>query len=571
MVRKGTLKEISFASLAGDDRTSATIAASQKTNQIEVIAMLFDAWLKAKGWDAEKLSEAQVVTLKAAWKAESKADPPSGTARDPADPPVIESVIEAVDKPADLVAAANKLMAENTTRVNEIRKICAKYDNPTIEVDGEKLDLEAHAIEQNWTADKTELHALRDGRKKGPAIHAHSHDGDATLQAMQGAMLLRAGLRLDDEAFDTPQAVAIGLPRWMRAGINEDARQQIMESAHHFSDLSMLDICAESIRLDGQSLPRGRAAVLEAAFSGSALTKIFTTNVNAKVLTTYLEAGDTTAGWTTESEVGDFRSNERPRMTKGPDLKKLPRGKEADHVDRSDVAETYKIARYAKQFVVDEQDVIDDRFNALADTPREMGLAAARLRPDLVYSILLANANLDDNVALFHADHNNLNTSSALADATLKVAIADIEKQQENSVTLNLRASHLIVPSDLKHTAAGLIRSATTLKHGNTDTTFTTENTIASIESLELVSDGRLANGVTDPDAGTVHAGSATTWFLGSSMGHNIEVGFLRGTGRAPQIRSFVLSQGKWGIGWDVKMDIGAKSLDFHGLGKNTG
>jgi len=44
------------------------------------------------------------------------------------------------------------------------------------------------------------------------------------------------------------------------------------------------------------------------------------------------------------------------------------------------------------------------------------------------------------------------------------------------------------------------------------------------------------------------------------------QVGYLRGTGRVPAIRSFVLDKGQWGIGWDIKFDIGAKALDFRGM-----
>ena len=224
-----------------------------------------------------------------------------------------------------------------------------------------------------------------------------------------------------------------------------------------------------------------------------------------------------------------------------------------------------------KQFVVDEQDIISDRLTAFKDMPVEMGLAAARLRPDLVYALLIKNSALGaDSVALFHAMPSNLNTTAALSAVTLKAAIAALEKQQMNSVNLNLRASHVIVPSDLKHLAAELIKSATIIYGADDETVRGTQNTLASEENLQLVSDARLANGVTDPTDDSSQSGSTSTWFLASSMGRNIEVGYLRGTGRVPQVRSFVLTQGQWGMGWDINMDIGAKALDFRGMQKNT-
>ena len=446
----------------------------------------------------------------------------------------------------------------------------AHYSNVEVEVNGEQVALHAHAVADGWTLEATELHALRSARPNVPAIHSRGSGDAATLQAFQGAMVLQANLALDNPAWRSPGAVALGLPQWLRRDINDETRQQVMEASHRFSDLSMFDICREAVTLDGNQPHGSRADIIQAAFSGSALTGIFTTSVNASLLSAYMQSSDTSEGWTSTVDVADFKTNERHRMATGNDLNLLPRGKEAQHLERSDVKETYAIARYAKQFVVDEQDIIDDSMNALSDTPSQLGAAAARLRPDMVYAILLANAALVDAVALFHASHSNLETSAGLSAATLKTAIKDIEVQQESSVNLNLRATHLIVPSDLKHLAMQLVNSATVMRVGDEEAEWGTENTLSSGENITPVSDARLTNGVTDPVTGTAQSGSATTWYMASNMGHTVEVAYRRGTGRAPQVRSFSLEAGTWGIGWDVALDIGAKALDYRGLEKNT-
>ena len=46
-------------------------------------------------------------------------------------------------------------------KIADVRTICAKYENPAIEVDGKKVDLVAHAVANDWSAEKVELHALR--------------------------------------------------------------------------------------------------------------------------------------------------------------------------------------------------------------------------------------------------------------------------------------------------------------------------------------------------------------------------------------------------------------------------
>lgn len=555
VAREAILKGFGFVSHGADDNTTVNIAATAAGSKSGVFSMIFDTWIAAKGFDPAELTDAQKVTLKAAFDAEKKQDPPK---------------VEAGGE--DPIKQLRADQAAEVYRVNGIRKVCAAYPDAEVKAaDGSMVPIEAHAIAEGWTADATELAALRVARP-APAVHAKSRDGESTLQALQGAMVMRAGYNLDDKIFTTSQAQAMKLPGWIRAGLNTDLRQKAMEAAYRFRDMSMYDVAIEAIRIDGKDVPSGsRRDILEAAFSGSALANIFTTNVNTVILATYMEATDTTGGWVREADVADFKSNERPRMVKGPNLSRLPPGQTADHVTRSDLMEQYKVYRYAKQFVVDEQDFINDSFGAMNDTPQEMGLAAARLRPDLVYYILMSNPTLAaDSVALFHSSHANLNTSATFSATTLKTAIRYLELQTENGVNLNLKASHVIVPPALKHLAAELINSSTILYGGDDEAVRGTTNTLAAIESLSLVVDARLENGVTDPLSGTTSSGSATTWFMASKMGHNIEVGYLRGTGRAPSVRSFTLDRGQWGIGWDVKHDIGAKALDYRGLSKNT-
>jgi hypothetical protein len=352
---------------------------------------------------------------------------------------------------------------------------------------------------------------------------------------------------------------------------NRPQLEQAADHAWRYRDLSLVDLCREAIRLDGRALPHTRGEIIRTAVSGGSLTNIFTTTVGAQLIASYEAAPDTTTQWVRETEVPNFQTNERTQLGKTGAMKKLPRGKKAAHVDRGDKKEEYKIARYANQFAVDEQDIIDDAFSALLDMPLEMGESARQLRPDLVYAILLANDDLQaDNIALFDAsDHANLRTSAALAAATLRTAVTDMSIQQQDGRNLNVVPAFLLVPKALKHLASELINSSeirdtTATKERGTRNSFQDDN-------LGLISDSRLDNGVTDPATETVHSGSASTWFLVARGGrHTIEVGTLRGTGRSPQLRSFILTQGQWGVGWDVNMDIGAKALDFRGLHKNT-
>ena len=73
VARRATLGEVSFVTLAADDDTTATVAASDKGGaKIKVLAMDFEKWLKGKGWNLDELTDAQRVTLEATYEAETK-------------------------------------------------------------------------------------------------------------------------------------------------------------------------------------------------------------------------------------------------------------------------------------------------------------------------------------------------------------------------------------------------------------------------------------------------------------------------------------------------------------------
>jgi hypothetical protein len=486
--------------------------------------------------------------------------------------------------------AANKLQADlraagatEQRRQAEINRICAD----------DKI-LSATAIKNNWSIDKTKYEALvRANRKAAPAGHVRKTSPQDLLQALQGAMIIRAGGKIDHDVYQGDQAHMssyinaqgrnVRLPNWLLQGVNTDARQKVMEAAWKFRDMSMVDLAKMCCQIDGIEADGSNQGFVRAAVSGGSLPDIFTTNINAILLQKLLEHPDTTAGWTKESDANNFQLMERTRLTKGPRLTLLGRGKDADNATRSDVMNSFKISRYAQTFGLDEQDMIDDRFEALQDIPNEMALASTRLRPDLVYTILLSNPTINNeggSGALFSASQpgsqsNYVASGAALASATLQTAMATMFNIQENNVPINATPTHLIVPAALFGLAASLLQSPTIVVAG-TAGTVTTKGTVNELQAMQeawglikIVSDARLTNGVIDPTTGpaqTSYAGSSTKWYLASNKAPTIEVAYLRGAGRAPQVRQYVKDRGSWGMGWDVNLDIGAKAIDWHGL-----
>ena len=569
LARNAMLRETSILPMGADSSTRVNLAAKaalqakgrtmpDETKKPET----FEAFCDTLGVDEKAANEPLKAMLKAQFDGfgEKKEEPAAETTDEKTAEATAAINLKAAAKLDDPVLKERVRIAAEYDRIEQIKAACAS--SPAV--------IKA-AIAGGWDVNKAKLtmYEQRD-RERAPAGHSSSHEGNCTLQALEGAMILRAGGRLDHPSYQRRGAYAMRVPAWLRAGINDAQRNQYMEAATRYADMSMVDLAREACRLDGHEAPSNRGEMIRAAFSGGSLTSIFTTNVNTQILSAYEEVGDQTQEWTQETEVADFKSNERPRMEKGPNLARLPRGGTADDFSRSDVAETFKIARYAKKFQVDEQDIIDDTFNALADTPKEMGMAAARLRPDLVYAVLMSNPTLAATTrALFHATEGNLDTSAALGTATLKAAITAMMLFQEQGVSLGLMPTHIIVPPTLRYTAWELLQSPTIVITGTTDAARGSMNTLSK-EPIKVIADHRLENGVIDPATGTTYAGSASTWYLACSIAHTILVAYLRGTGRAPQVRKYMLDKGQWGVGWDINMDIGAKAMDWKGLHKAT-
>lgn len=473
----------------------------------------------------------------------------------------------------DLEAARAEGAQRERSRVQAIREYAVIAGTPQELIDTLVADvgITADAARQRIFEDhqaRTRASVPAD-RPNVPAAHSRNSVTGATLQVLEAAMLHRSGI--------DPSQGWVGNDNGMPVRRSNPELANVAEQAWQYRTCSMEDFLRMAARVDGVTLPNGRNGLLEAylrsGFSTQSLSNIFTTNINSQLLAAYEVAPDsTTGGWIREADVADFKTNDRIRLVQGGAMVKLPRGKEADHATHEDVVESYRIARYAKQFVMDDQDIVDDTFGAANEfAPADLGVAARQLRPDLVYSILIGNPVMRDSVTLFHtASHGNLATSAGLATAgKLSAGRAAMRLQREGVRNLNLMPEFLIVPPTLEDDADALMNSRLLV---STDAAKTPANN-PNYQKLTVVPEPRLENGVVDPTSpSTTHAGANNDWFLAARAGsHTIEVGYLRGTGRVPQVRPFVLTQGRWGLGWDVKMDIGAKALDWRGLYKGEG
>ncbi|NIA17283.1 MAG: Clp protease ClpP, partial [Planctomycetes bacterium] len=278
----------------------------------------------------------------------------------------------------------------------------------------------------------------------------------------------------------------------------------------------------------------------------------------------YNDVPQTWRNWCNIGSVSDFKTVTRARLTDTGSLEEVGSGGEVQYGGAEEEYEQYNIATYAKNFAITRVQIINDDLGALTRQPRNMGILANQKVADLVYTSLLANGNMQDGTALFHADHSNLNAGAALTAATLRAAVTAYYKQTDKAgKPIGIAPKYLVVPPDLMLNAMELIKSPAIILAGSTDTERGAHNVLADL-MLEVVSDSRMSNS-------TFTGYSTTTWYLTADprVTDTLEVAFLNGK-QTPTLERFNPGPDRMGLIHRVYQDAGVKPLDFRTMQKNT-
>lgn len=585
VARKSTLREISILPIGADPSASATVSAAalessdtHPTPEQSAMPPELRAYITAAGFDADEIAanetQLQHFTAQHAASIAAAAAADAGNAGDDDAPNTGGARIDATGdggggNPADdLVADLRARATAERRRIARIAEICAGHENPTITTGGQTQPLELVAIEAGWDEQRTELEALRAARPSGPAIHSTGRSRTHTIEAVTAGLMMRLGVDVESQHYRGRAAIEAGLPAWITAGVDDEAFQRTAEAGHQFRHGHIMEILATCAEIETGRRPHGNRAILEAAFSTTSITTLFGATVGARSMAGFREVADTTASWTTRGTVPDFEEHGRHGIEGLESLDYLPPSGQATHAKRAAWKEVQSAARYAKQFAIDEQDLIGDRLGLLQRTPFLMGQAAARLIPDLVYGLLLSPPTMArTGRAAFHATDGNLGSAAAFSGTALSTAIAGMARQKDGDATLNLMPTHLITGTELADKVVQTIGSGF----------ISNDAGAGSINPLNRygirpIADARVSNGVVHPRTKSLQAGSTTAWFLVSTQGETIEVVTVAGTGAVPVVTvTNMRGMGKFGVQTEVKYDVGASFLENRTFYKNPG
>jgi hypothetical protein len=350
---------------------------------------------------------------------------------------------------------------------------------------------------------------------------------------------------------------------------------------------SWVRLSAAMLAADGEAMPDSDGGVIRAALSSVNVSTAMAGLVNTAFIKGFDNQPDNTEDWVRIEPAENFLEQHAFTLLEGARLDKAGKNAASHTFFGFMGSEGWAVARYSAQLVIDEQDLVMGQHIGLKLRAfEELGRAARRVVPDMVFALLLQNPIMSaDGNQLFSTAHNNIGTGAASslfysgfavtapgtgqdsildqADA-LDVGYAAIAGQvaadaRGDAVHLNLGPKYLIVPPALQGTASRQVHF----------------RSLGTDADLIVRSESRLGPaGVTDPQSDTVINGTCVNWLLAASDSDapSIVVGSI-GTedGKIkPTIRQFDLagpgSPGQWGIALDVVLDLGCAALDWRPL-----
>lgn len=404
IVRAGTLREISFVTLAGDDRSSATVTATREG----ALPMTFEQWLAARGLDQQDLSADAMDALRAAYDAEQDLqaggdqdqDPPGdepGRSRPHRPQRQLQAGADEGDDPVDQLAAAS---AAELDRQHRIAELCAAADHVP---ENRRLEIRAQATRERWDTTKTELELLRASRAGAGSLNIQSRQS-VTGQPTPGTLVAA----LCYAANSIPEAIiARGLPQQdvdratSGAYRNLDLHclmEQVILTAtgqHYTGPRRSNDFIRATMRAE-----RALHARHELDFSSLEAASGFTTislsgilgNVANKQLLASFEAVETVHQYLTQPvSHSDFKVHTRYRLDATGGFKKVGADGELKHGGLEESPYTAQLDTYGMIIALTRRHMYNDDLGAFLQIPTLIGRLSALAMEEAFFVLLLAN------------------------------------------------------------------------------------------------------------------------------------------------------------------------------------
>jgi hypothetical protein len=456
------------------------------------------------------------------------------------------------------VAAADAVAAERG-RVAGIRALHAQHPEVPATV-------VTQAESEGWDLARTQsefLTALRGARQPGVAPAGHIRGSEqVNLRVLQAALLEREGITPDSPVFAARCTQSLARRREMRAdwmvgipqsGERRDAFEQAFDVARQrgLGNLSLMRAAELLGEIETGERLHDEQEILERAFSSGGFSAVFGAVVHLQMLASYAATPATYQQFCEVVEVSDLREHKDADMGAVGRLKK--QGKNGGKAALLNVDDPTLVAimaeRYAGILKVTDQTIINDSFGVTGMLPRELGETCQQMPIDLAFAQVLRTDNLADGRQRYNVTDGNTISVATLTEAALTSLGVALKAKKVGDRRIVVNGSSIV---------AGATQAPNVRKLMNTQSTDSGVN--PHYGSYTPVEDTAIDLGVEDPaqnDAVIAGTPNSVYAFAGGTK-RSIAVAFRRGTNMGPITRSGMLSQGEWGMYWDVFMDVGA-------------
>ena len=494
----------------------------------------FAEWLKAAGFEMDKLTPEQVEKLQASYDAEKSAleaanKPPKKPVDNPADPPADKTL-----NADDLTAADEKKRAEG------ILLACGD----------DYSDIMAKAIKDDWSVETTNIAVLAAYRENSPQAPARRQAETAgeDQKVIEAALCLRAGIEEEE--------------------LLKDYGDKILNAAYADRGISLTEVMASCLRASGKTVRRTFSdADMVAAFSTVSVPGILGNVANKRLLRSFNLQPITATKLSSQGDLADFKQASRFRLNDIGDIEKVGPAGELKSGTQGEEKALNQLDTYGKIFMMTRQMVVNDDLGAFMKVPDAMGARAAQKIDLLFYERLLLNPTFTNGNVLFSTENENFISGAASAldvDALDAANRLFLNAKDQDGQFIAVLPKFLLVPSSLQFEANQLVRSITLSQGGTIDRNMGTANPVQSM-GLEVVVSPHLENPNTS-------GFSTKAWYLFAdpAIADTFEIGFLKGR-RTPTLEQVAPPANQLGIGWRIFFDLGIREQEFRTMVKNKG
>ncbi len=570
VARASNLRKIAILSSGADSTTETKIAAKPGDN----MDPKFVAWLKASGMDEatfQALPSAAQTMAKGGYEASLKASPPPVVT-----PPPVE----------DAVATMRAAAVAESGRISEIMAICAKAGNPEIEVNGTKVNLQAHAIGSGMTSDKVKLQAqeiqlaaLQDDRAKAPLFFMASgttHGGGAlsqseTADVYQAALCLQAGIpeaRAGKWFGEKVMNVAVGRD-FRTTSIGHVMHMVIRAAGMHANPGKVTDdTIRTAIRADQHMLATSFAdqqRMRASGFSTLSVSGILSNVANKAMLAAYQAQNTVWQFFAAVRSHNDFKIHTQYRLDSTGSFKKVGATGELKHVGLDDTSYTNQLDTYGAIIALNRQMMINDDLGAFTAIPMHLGRHSAVRIEEAFFVLLLSNPS-----SFFHSNNRNLvsGAGGVMTAANGLTAISSAENKFSDQVDSN--AKPILHSPDRMLLGTGNYVFARNIYEGRVKITGKDQTEVANNEHAGKYTPYKSPyvnnTAIKDQDGAAITGQSSTIWWLFAdpNVRAAMAIAFLNGT-QTPTIESADTEFDTLGMQWRAFHDFGVGMEDPNG------